>query len=152
MAKKINVLKPFRFSAPARDGKLPVERHFPIGSHEIDDETANHAWIKAGADGHIESDEAALERALAAKAKADQAHAEAVNATAQAEEAFERLVRSQPEVAKKYELSERALNTPVGELRSKQDGDNSAEEAAKTKAEEEARAKAEEAAKAKGKK
>jgi hypothetical protein len=45
---KITVIKPFVFCTPG------VERSFPVGAHEISDETANHPWIRAGADGHIE--------------------------------------------------------------------------------------------------
>lgn len=67
--KKIKVIKQFVFNAPkdarplntydllsAREtGAGVTARVFEVGVHEIDDETANHPWIAAGADGHIES-------------------------------------------------------------------------------------------------
>lgn len=133
MSKIINVLKPFRFTHNVAGGRLPVEKVFSVGQHEVSDEIADHPWMGAPsyADGHIETPEAAVKRTQAAKAKAEKAAAEAAQATALAEAAMDRLERSQPETAQKQKLSEEALNTPVGQLRAKQDGDN--EEAAKAK-------------------
>lgn len=64
----IKVIRQFVFNAPTNAGPITTadllgdpkmreevqRRVFTVGMHEIDDETANHPWIKAGADGSIE--------------------------------------------------------------------------------------------------
>jgi hypothetical protein len=144
MAKIIRVLKPFVFSTRpvgGTDRAPPVERKFTVGDHEIDDGTAAHPWIAAGADGKIESAEAALARITAEKVKADELTAANETARIAAERALEQLekrartadkiasaiadIEANPEApvaasaAAKDEL-QKNLDTPVSELRAKQ--------------------------------
>jgi hypothetical protein len=65
---KIKVLKPFTFSSAPTDAASlgGTERRFTVGDHEIPDEIANHPWIKAGADGHIEGSPKSADRGRAA--------------------------------------------------------------------------------------
>jgi hypothetical protein len=50
---KLTVVKPFVFSTPG------VERSFRAGEHEIDAATAEHPFIKSGADGHLDLEKVA---------------------------------------------------------------------------------------------
>ena len=123
MGIKINVLKAFRFTAPANREKgvpLPVEKVFTVGEHEITKEMAEHPWMAAGADGCIESAEQARARKKIADAKALEQKAIAENATAQAQYAEDRMKRQQPERAATAKEREEDLNTPVGVLRARQ--------------------------------
>lgn len=62
---KITVLRPFTFTSRAV-GRMPIERHFPRGEHEIDEEMAAHPFIsKYFADGCIETPAQAKARATA---------------------------------------------------------------------------------------
>jgi hypothetical protein len=118
MPETIRVLKPFMFSHPATKGqKLTTETRFSVGEHEIEDEIANHPWIRSGADGRIESPAQAAARAAEEEQKAKEAKAEADNANAQALAAAERLKRAEPRTAGTAEELEAELNTPVSVLR-----------------------------------
>lgn len=124
---KIRVKKHFRFSV-AGSGRLPTEKAFTPGDHEITDEMAEHSWIKDHyADGAIETPEETAKRLADEAAKLQAALAEAANAQAEADAAIARLTEAQPVEKKKAKLSAKALNTPLNELRAKQDGGKDAE-------------------------
>lgn len=115
---KIRVLKSFVFSHPQRaDEKLTTETLFRVGEYEITDAVANHPWIKAGADGKIESAAQAVERtkAEAAKAEASKAEADAANAAATA--AVARLKAAEPGATGTAEEIAAELNTPIDVLK-----------------------------------
>lgn len=119
--KVIRVLKPFMFTFPAKaTEKLTTERLFTIGDHEIDDEIANHPWIKAGADGKIESVAQARARHAKALAAVLSAEEEARVAADSANAAMARIQSSQPENKASAEEIERELNTPVHEIKKRQ--------------------------------
>ncbi len=60
----IRVVRPFVLSH--RDGR---EVQFGVGTHDIGDDVASHPYIKAFADGHIEDEDGAREKAEAAQAE-----------------------------------------------------------------------------------
>lgn len=120
---KIRVLKPFIFSAQPPPGeKIPVERYFAPGEHEVDDVIASHPWIKDHfADGRIETPEQAKERTAKAAAEAKRIAADAKQANELAEAAAQRLSRAAATTTKaSAEEIERELNTPVNELKVRQ--------------------------------
>ncbi len=121
---KINVLKPFVFSAPLeKDQRLPTERLFTVGEHEITEEMANHPWIKnTHAEGKIESPEQRVKRVKEQKVKADADAAQAAIATAEAEAAVRRATTAQPVLTASAEELEEELNTPVHVLRERGPG------------------------------
>ncbi len=118
---RIHVLRPFVYSTkPSPGHKLPTERRFARGHHEIadDDPMLRDPWItKHFADGAIETPEAAAERARLLVEKADADAAEARRVQASADAALARAGSANPATKVNYAEHERALNTPVNELK-----------------------------------
>lgn len=118
---RIHVLRPFVYSTkPAPGHKLPTERHFSRGHHEIaeGDPMLSDPWVtKHFADGAIETPAAAAERAKKLAAKAATDAEEGLRAQASADAAFARAGASNPAAKVNYEEHQKALNTPVNQLK-----------------------------------
>lgn len=113
----INVLKPFVLSlAPKMGSQVPAEIKFRVGEHQVTDEIANHPYILAGADGHIESAKQAVARATEAQRKADMAKAQADAANLNAKRALERLEATHRTSATNSAQAAAVLDTPLNEL------------------------------------
>ena len=121
----IRVLKHFHLSMlpktaaqPGAVPQLPIERVFAPGDHEVDEDVANHPYIKALADGKIESPAAAKARVEKEAADAEKAEADAAAGKAQAEAALARFTKKAAESSEAgADAIEKELNTPVGQLR-----------------------------------
>jgi len=117
----IRVLRPFVFTYPLTAGeRLNRERVFGVGEHEVDDAVASHPWIKAYADGRIESPQQEAARLKAAADNAAELARIAEQSRVASEAAFARLVGNAPAAKMTAEEMEAALNTPVDQLRAKQ--------------------------------
>lgn len=116
----INVLKPFMFSHPPAYGeRLTTETRFSVGEHEVDESVANHPWIRAGADGKVETAAQAKVRADKAAKKAEQDRIDADIALAAADAAVNRLRAGEPTRTASREEIDAELNTPIDQLRAK---------------------------------
>ena len=121
---KLIVLRPFTFTHPADEHtRISVETRFFPGVHEVAESVIDHPWIKAGADGRIETaaqSKARSEREIETKRIQDEANAEA---TANAEAAVGRMAAADSTArGVSKEAIEKELNTPVSELRKKGPG------------------------------
>lgn len=120
MSKKIRILKAFVFSRPqSPDQRIPLEKSYPVGDIEIDDEMAEHPWIKVHlADGKIESDEQAAARLALekerAKAKAEEDEKQRIASEAALARTVKQIAANNQTSA---EVVEKELNTPVSKLR-----------------------------------
>lgn len=113
----IRVLKPIMFSFPASPGqKVPTERRYLPGDHEVPEIVAEHEWIKSGADGRVETAEQARDRAKRELLRAEEMRVEAENATAAANAAVARLRAAEPGETATAEEILKELETPVNVL------------------------------------
>lgn len=118
---KIRVLKPFMFTHSAIESeRLTTETRFVPGIYDVSEDIANHPWIKAGADGKIESETQRQVREVEEKARRELVAEDDARATANAEAAIARIAAAEATVstATKEEI-EAELNTPVNALRKK---------------------------------
>jgi hypothetical protein len=117
---KLIVLKPFMFTHPSQDHiRIAHETKFVPGIyHDVPSEIADHPWIKAGADGKVETAAQTGARLKAeAKIKKDQDAANAI-ATAEAEAAVGRIAKAEAASSQRSAAEiEAELNTPVNELK-----------------------------------
>lgn len=118
---KIRVLKPFMFTHPAVEAeRLTTETRFVPGIYEVSEAIANHPWIRAGADGKIESEAQREVREAEEKIRRNLAAEDDARATANAEAAIGRIAAAEATVSKaSKEEIEAELNTPVSSLRKK---------------------------------
>jgi hypothetical protein len=115
---RIRVLKPFVFSRLPAGDKLATEKHYPVGEHDIDEEMADHPWIRDHhADGRIESPAQTALRLEHHAVNLQQAAESAALASAEAQAAFARLTAAQPGAKASAEEIQKQLNTPVNILR-----------------------------------
>lgn len=116
---ELRVLAPFVFTHPAEEHvRVTSETRFLPGIYQVTAEVAEHPWIKAGADGKIESAaQAKVRRAEETARQAAQAE-ENSKATAEAEAAVRRLAKADATTGKaSAEEIEKELNTPINKLR-----------------------------------
>jgi hypothetical protein len=119
----IRVLKPFMFSFPARAGeKLTSETKFLPGEHDVPQAVIDHPWIKAGADGKIETLQQAAARTKAEADKAALAKEDADRSNAMAQAAVARLKAAEPGATGTAEEIAKELDTPVNEIQGKRAG------------------------------
>jgi hypothetical protein len=119
MLTELRVLKPFVFTHPADEHtRITAETRFTPGIHRVVPEIANHPWIKAGADGRIESAAKRTERERQEAERKAAVDADNAIETAKAEAAVGRIAAAEAtsRSASKEEI-EKELNTPVSELR-----------------------------------
>jgi hypothetical protein len=132
MPQKIMVVKPFVYTLPPRHKREklatevkftptrdPVTKDWAPTEIEIDDEMANHDWIKRDfADGCIERPEVTKARIAALEEKHKKDVEEAQVVIKQAEAALARAgSRTKTDAEHKSDL-ERDLNTPINQLKS----------------------------------
>ena len=114
----INVLRPFVFSRMIGESKRAQEIKFTPGLHEVDDDVAAHPYIsKLFADGRIESPAETKERLEKAAAIKSESDAKAAVQADRAAKAYARIVAVASDGKESAQEVERALNTPVGQLK-----------------------------------
>jgi hypothetical protein len=119
------VLKAFRFSLPAKQtGRLSSELIFAPGDHDIPDEVLAHPWMQGGADGSLETHEAAVERTKKAQVHAEHQADIAAKAQRDAQAALSRLEAAHKADEPNRRLAADQLNQSVGTIRARQDGVN----------------------------
>lgn len=121
---KLRVLKPFMFTHPPDEHtRVTAESRFLPGIHDVPESVANHPWIKAGADGKIESEAQAKAREAAEAVRAEEAAVDDAVVTAKAQAAIGRVAAAEAVNSKATrEEIERELNTPVSELKKRGPG------------------------------
>lgn len=122
MKATINVLSAFVFSHLKPGSLRATEIRFTPGLHEVDDVVANHPYIAVQfADGHVESPAQTRERLRKAVEIKDASDASAKVQSERAATAYARILAADPAAKESAEQIERALHTPVGQLRTKGD-------------------------------
>jgi hypothetical protein len=121
---KLRVLKPFVFTHPAEEHtRITSETRFFPGVHEVPDEVANHPWIRAGADGKIESAKQREAREAEEQTRREAAMVDDAEVTARAQAAVGRIAAAEATTGKaSKEEIEKELNTPVADLKKKGPG------------------------------
>jgi hypothetical protein len=122
--KELRVLKPFMFTHAPSSGeqRLSEETRFVPGIYQVEDHIANHPWIRAGADGKIESAAQAAVRVVEEAERQKAADADRAEATAAAEAAVARLAQAETRRVTEAKDSTDELNTSVENLKNRPKG------------------------------
>jgi len=125
MPTTIRVLKPFMFTFPtAPDERTPTEQRFTAGDVTLEDNhpLLSHRWFKRDfCDGRVESPAQAKARLDEEKRKLDEQEAQNAISKAAAEAAVARLLPKGDAIQTDNEALQEELNTPIPELRRRQE-------------------------------